>query len=212
MIIDKFEKKLNYKRILAVLECDLDNEQYMLLKDNIKKMENLFFNNINPICIYNINDNESSGYCGDIFVLYSIRGHIEKICDDFFKNGEYMNGLIINSIADDYLMNMLESISDEIENFCICSEIGIVEKGIPGENLPYNVQYDICKFLKSDKYGIIINNNFVLNPSKSLSFILKTKKGQNNTKLSHNCQNCEIKSCKWRKQAFISIIPIISPL
>lgn len=194
MIINDFQISLNFKRVLNIAECYEDNPLYYYVKETAENLVPLFYDSIMPVCIFDLSEFKINEYNNIIPVVYSLGNKITSVSENCFINGEYMNGIILNAMADDYLMQMDKIILSKISNsFDYC-----FKRLVPAENIDISFQNDICNLLDSrNKIGVFANKSFVLNPAKSLSFILaiSDKKAE---ELNHNCSCCYIQNCRWR--------------
>jgi len=205
VIIDEFNIRIDKNRVLNIIGCCKDNIVYMDILKTINELENNFYNIINPKAIFEVKDSILTEYEKNIFVILTVGNNIVLYSERLFNNGEYLNGIIFNAMADDYLMQMDSFVCSEIVKECSSINLGVVRKFVPFENIDGKYQKIIADKLDSfKKIGIRANNRNVLYPGKILSFIIGAESNIKNKDIIHNCTKCNVKNCKWRKCTFES--------
>jgi len=203
VIINKFNIKINKNRVLNIIGCYKDNVAYMDILKIIDELENNFYSIISPKAIFEIKKSILTGYEKNIFVILTVGNNILLYSEHLFNNGEYLNGIIFNAMADDYLMQMDFFVCNEITKKCNSINLGVVKKFVPFENIDGKYQKIIADELDSfEKIGISANDRNILYPGKILSFIIGAKSNIKNENIIHNCTKCNKKDCRWRKCFF----------
>lgn len=199
MILKNFNIKLNPNSILKKMDCSKDNPMHDYLLNLFYSIEKNFYCLINPKALFKIKNGLIDNFDSSILVLYTVGKEINDYLSYLFEKDEYTKGLLVNSMADEYLMSMEQKICLEIINKCRFLNLGCKKRFIPGENISIEWQEIICNETKSlELIQVMSNNSFVLQPSKSLSFIIAANKNSSMEDISHNCNNCGLKNCKWR--------------
>lgn len=208
-----FNIKLDKNRVLKALNFqDFQESEY-------NKLYEIFINNINPMYEYKIlNINELS--INEAFMLNldcpenskaeiiiaaicTIGEEINALINTMFSEGNYMNALIIDAMANCWIFSFMESISAEIKAEYEKSGMNLSKHRIPGEDIDISFQNII-----TDKIdiGVSTNSYGILSPLKSASFVIL---GGNEVAAEfsthHNCSNCKNENCMYRKENLLDI-------
>lgn len=199
MIINNFDIKLNVENVLNTIHCYEENEIYNNIINIFYEIEEDFYKYIKPKAIYDFYNNKFKEFENAIFLLFTLGNTISDFSCELMENGEYIKGVIINSMADNYLMQMDKIICNKIYEISSEFKFGLSERFVPYMNIDKKWQKIICDTLKSDESEIICTSEYILKPLKTLSFIIAADKKIPINNINHNCNNCNISNCEWRK-------------
>jgi hypothetical protein len=165
---------------------------------------------IKPWAIYSVFDNTLfSGHevLGDAhklaFGICSIGPELEEEAESCFREKEYLEGLLLDTIGTVAAENLAELVGGEIKErtsglgLCISGRLspGDGKWQLDGQDLIFERFAD--KHLKVKK-----NESFMMTPRKSLSFAYKLGVGYSKEATQGHCQNCGFNSrCSFKKDA-----------
>lgn len=203
MIVEKFDIKVDKDRVLNIIDCYKDNPIYSNICKMIDDIEPEFYNRIKSKALFEIKENILVGYEKTVPVIITVGNDISLYSEYFFNSGEYLKGIIINAMADDYLMQMDFFVCSIIIKKCNSYGLGVSSKFVPFEDIDGKYQKVIVQKLDSfEKIGIWVNERNILYPGKVLSFLIGADKNIKNKSIVHDCSKCSRRDCKWRKVNF----------
>lgn len=134
-----------------------------------------------------------------IMAVATIKDKIESVSSQFFNAGKYMKGMIFDAVGNAALEDLCQKfycdMIDELEK----EGLGATEMIFPGDSKwDINAQKIIFKNLDASRIGVTLNENNIMHPVKSLSFILGIGKGVKSSFSHHDCRKCDFSQCIYR--------------
>lgn len=212
LFFDSFEIQLNKKRILDRMECYENSEGYDRFKEEYDKVEKIALEKIKPKAVlavdriskdfYHSKKNHQKG----VYVLFTIGEEISTYIDELFAGDNYVQGLLVDIIADDYIYQMDEKLQEEVKNLCKEYHMHTVRRIEAPTDIPLEINKDAYKICKGENLlHIKIKDSFMYEPVKTLCVIYELDDGEGDCVLNHSCVKCEKLSCKQRKFDSIKI-------
>lgn len=190
--IDDFGIKLNKEKILAALGCNENSSVYGAVSRYFREEEDTFRSLVSPKAAA-----KREGM--RIFCLLTLGREISEYSKRLFDAGEGMKGLLINAMADEYLFEMDAVLSERIKTECAKTEHGVKERLCAPENLPLPEQKVIVE--KTEIDGVGLTEAFMLNPVKTLGYILELTEDTSVFNAQHDCSKCRATDCPRRSAA-----------
>lgn len=200
MIKDKFNLKINKKRIFKALDIKENTTVYEEAEKEFEECRNIFFQLAEPICLYEAEEKQIESYAARVYVLLSLGNRVSEKAAELFEQGEYFKGFVFNGICDGFLMEMDKAVLKDIEGLACIMKIGLEKRFYPHENAPSELMAELVEKVRGKSCGININESFVLSPSKSIGFVIGGSYGVKRKAKAYNCKSCLQKDCKWRWQ------------
>lgn len=200
MQINSFDINIDKNKLYKALDIVDDTPVYDEAEGVFNDCIKFFYDKIKPLCLYEIKRHKIKNYSYSIFVIMTLGAEVDLFANELFNSGEYFKGYLLNGICDYYLMQMDNTALKRIKESLIKdykNEIGFGNRFYPHENIEGNKMTEIIKWTNAEEYGINVNESFVLNPSKSIGFIIGADKDLNKN-IGHSCKSCPNKACKWR--------------
>lgn len=206
MKITKFHIQLSKDEILRSLDCYADNslyeefsEEYDVCVDKVHALE--------KACALVVMDTipKIAGIAEEwigkraVFVLLTLGDKVTQESAKLFQQGDYLSGMLINTIADYYLFHMEQEVTNYLEQICKEEQIGIERRLEIPEELPMEIQKVICTATKASELGIQVNEHYMLNPIKTMTYVYLISENTNEFRVEHNCNSCNIKDCMIKK-------------
>ena len=127
-----------------------------------------------------------------------------------FEKGDYLEGLILDTISDQILFNVSSQLYEKVIESMKEKGLGLTFRISPGdENIPMEKQKDILIKLEGrEKLDLDITEGYMLNPVKSLAFFYGADKNLSLEKKDHDCSRCTRVDCKFgdKKQVSIKVL------
>ncbi len=134
-----------------------------------------------------------------LFKITTLGKEISDWSTELFARGNYMGGLLVNAMADEYLFQASELINPEVIALCKERKLGITKRlEAPGQ-MDMKVQKLAFDTTEAGKeLGMGITDSYMLNPVKSLCQVFLLEPGAAKFKVDHNCAECDQVNCKMR--------------
>lgn len=211
--IRNLKLKSNMKIVLNLIEC---NEESVVYNEMVKEYNKLWPKAeklIEPVILINygqipeeISNKSIEEGKEAIFCIISIGNELSKMSTSEFENGDYVAGMILNSIADEILFQLDEIAKTHIIAECKKRGLGIEKRLEAPNNIEMRSQKVVWE--KTNAYynaNITINDSYVFNPVKTYGQIYLLNNSCRYTNLDHNCDECGAISCKFRKNKDIKL-------
>jgi hypothetical protein len=168
----------------------------------------LAYSLIKPLAIYSLVDNSSlqdHHILKDaekiVFGVCTIGSALEEQVDKYFKERNYLEGVVLDAIGTVAVENLVESVGLEIkkkaanQGFCISARLG------PGyENWPLDDQHLLFSYLPHEPAGVKINSSGMMLPQKSISFAYTMGREDMDMPNHTTCHLCDLsKRCAYKK-------------
>ncbi len=182
--------------VLRAIDCDADNPIYDTVYALFDETMPIFQNSVAPVAAYAFCENILEDYPYTILALYSLGCLVSDISDQFFREGLYMKGLLMDTIADCYLMQMDKIVLEAIEADCIRRNVGTTRPFIPAETIDAHYQKQIVDHFPA--LLVSVTKSFMLSPVKSMTKMIGVSQSLPTIDIKHNCARCALTTCKWR--------------
>lgn len=187
--IKDFNIKLNKKAVLQRLGCGEESSIYGTVSAYFDEIERDFFTLILPCAVMRIED--MRGYC-----LLTLGSKVSDYSRSLFDKGEGMRGLLADAMADEYLFAMDTELSEHIKLFCAEKDYGINKRLDAPQDIPLSEQKTIAE--KAGIDGVGVTEAFMLEPVKSLGYILEFTTDKSVFNAQHDCSKCPNLDCPRR--------------
>lgn len=132
----------------------------------------------------------------------SLGDTIVNIINNYFEEGNYLEGMLLDSIADDILFQYSNIMREELEKTLSNINCGLSKRISPGDN-NYPIEYtkfiiDELIRLENPSQKITYTDSYMISPVKSLAFMYGVGNNIKSEK-DHDCKSCSNINCKFRE-------------
>lgn len=178
------------------------------IKEIIQNQIILAYSLIKPRAIYSFIDNLS---LKDYYIfkdeqkiaigICTIGRELLDMVDEHFSKRAYLEWLVLDAVGTVAIENLVELVGDEIERKASQEGLRISERLSPGcANWQLDGQNIIFSHFSNETVGVTINESYMMNPRKSVSFAYKLHRDGIEEVRSDNCRHCELDRCNYRKE------------
>lgn len=211
---EKMEKILKYENIkleieeeqvLTTLNCTKDNPTYDQVKMEFDVVKEQVEQIIDPKCLLKVTTMNVEGKKEKqvLIGVGTIGEGVENLSKGYFKEGAYLKGMLVNTIADYCVFALEEWLQERIAN-------EMQERGYHIKRrmeFPKDFQRDTQEFLVKEldatkTLGITLTSAGMMEPAKSFSYVYLLRKSYGckaNQGTTHHCESCNLKRCSYRK-------------
>ncbi len=187
--IKNFNTELNKKAVLQRIGCGSKSSIYDTVSLYFDEIEYDFETLVMPyaaVCIENMR-----AYC-----LLTLGSSVSDYTRSLFDRGEGMRGLLADAMADEYLFALDAELSEHIKLLCAKNGWGVKERLSAPEDFPLSEQKIIAEKTGIDDVGV--TEAFMLEPVKSMGYILEFTDDKNIFNAQHDCSKCSNFNCPRR--------------
>lgn len=204
--LDGFELKAERKSILAHVDCYEDSPVYEMMCEEYEDIIDEMMDLARPVGIIGFGTLPKSAATDDykegtpiIYGLCSIGGAISEQSTQAFADGEYVRGMLCDSIATNLLFSMEGRLLECLEEICREHHVGILRRLEAPHDLPMTIQREAWKHLELERrFGIRISSGKMFDPVKTSLNVYILTEDTGTFKAQHDCRRCSNFSCKFR--------------
>jgi hypothetical protein len=126
---------------------------------------------------------------------------IDKIVEDHFDGGDYLRGMIADVVGN----RAVESVAHNSASL-ICSEARTLDLSTARQISPGYGKWDtsgqrpVFKMLDPSPIGVSLNDQCMMEPKKSISFVTPLVEGEAQPDDRPPCHGCDFKNCSYRRK------------
>lgn len=204
--LDGFEPKAEKKSILAHVDCYEDSPVYEMMSEEYDEIIDEMVSLARPVGIIGFGTLPESAATDDykagtpiLYGLCSIGGAISAQSTKAFTDGEYVKGMLCDSIATNLLFSMEGRLIECLREVCGEHKVGITRRLEAPHDLPMTMQREAWKHLELEKrFGIGISSGNMFDPVKTSLNIYILTDDASAFKAQHDCRRCNNFNCKFR--------------
>ena len=144
--LDGFEPKAEMKSILAHVDCYEDSPVYEMMREEYEDIIDEMMQLAKPVGIVGFGKLPESAATDDykagtpiIYGLCSIGGAISEQSTQAFADGEYVKGMLCDSIATNLLFSMEGRLLECLREICVEHKVGILRRLEAPHDLPMTI-------------------------------------------------------------------------
>ncbi|MCR4588376.1 MAG: hypothetical protein K5682_08220 [Lachnospiraceae bacterium] len=135
-----------------------------------------------------------------LYVVQTIGTELGDLSDRFFQTRNYVDGLVLDAMADSCLFALDQAVTERIRNRCRKDGLGVLARLSPSVEIPLSFQRKAFEETQAaEKLGIGITVADMLDPAKSSSNVYLLSSNPDVMRVEHDCRTCTMKECVLRK-------------
>lgn len=137
-----------------------------------------------------------SGQDTIIYVVLTLGKGPDKLCKSFFDKGDAFSGLLVSLMADASLFAFESQVQEHIKQMCREEGLGVSRRLSIPEDLPMEIQKSACDAVEAKRtLGISLTSAYMMNPEKSMCYVLAVTEDASVFQAGHNCSRCGNQEC-----------------
>lgn len=141
-----------------------------------------------------------------LFVILTLGKEISAWSAALFAQGDYLEGMVVDAIADDALFQTMERMKPVIRKACEEKGFGITARLEAPEDLPMEAQRVGVAVTQAQRtLGVTLTSGCMLDPVKSACQVYLLSQDCKTFHLEHDCRSCPNRTCKLRTPSAISL-------
>jgi uncharacterized 2Fe-2S/4Fe-4S cluster protein (DUF4445 family) len=204
--IDGFEPKIQLKSVLKSMECYEDSPVYEEVVEEYEEIYEEMCSLMEPVGVIGFGqltkEIETDRYKAGtpvIFAVTSIGDGIKQKSTEAFQTGDYVKGMLCDSMADDALFSMEERLIEVLKEVCREHHVGIKKRLEAPHDISMESQLEAWKQLElKTRFGIDISTGYMFDPVKTSCQVFILTEDESMFRARHDCKNCPNLKCKRR--------------
>jgi len=141
------------------------------------------------------------------YVIYTVGNEITELSGHYFSKGDYLAAMLIDAMANDYLSQMDDVITDLIYQQCKQMKTGVLKRLDPPSDIPLEAQKIILEETGAAKeWDLGITEGYMFTAVKTNCYVLILTEDENKFEARHDCAKCNLPDCKMRKTVKLDVI------
>lgn len=199
-LLPKFKEDISQDAVFSILHVSPDSEVYEQVLADFEVLKPLAAVLVEPLACFRLGSyrgNESCVYC-----LVTVGDKISRYSTEYFHEGDYMKGMLLNVMADVFLSQLEAEMMKHLKIECAKKRVGVAERLEAGGLIGMELQKQILDKLEcGDTKRITVTEGFMYNPVKTTGFILLLSDDPAVFRGQHACETCDLTECHWRHRA-----------
>lgn len=207
MKITKFEIEICRESVLNLINCHHNSEIYETVIKEYEEVLEEVYKKLHPVALL------SFGMLGDLcpdqyelwggealFGITSVGDEISTWSSELFETGDYLRGLLVDAMADDYLFQMDHQLAKPIISLCRQKKCGVSRRLEAPQDISMAVQKTALEAADGEALaGIQITESMMFNPVKTTCQVYLLDENPKHLRIVHDCSSCPNVNCKMRK-------------
>ncbi len=141
-----------------------------------------------------------------VITVTTIGKEIDSIIKSSFENGDYLKGMIADSIGTTAVEYINKAMWNKLISNIKDTDMGITSRLSPGSGgWDIKGQKGISASVDASKIGVRFTDSYLMVPLKSTSVMYGFGKGIGITRADHICSECNMKNCRYRMDGKVEI-------
>lgn len=214
-MLDNLKVIVRIDEVLKWLDCSKDSPAYKQLLEEYLEIESEAINLLRPTGILGLSqiplDDKYGEYGGKkaIYTVISVGRDISYKSSQYFKNSEYMKGMICDAIADIALFSLDEQVKLAVKQFSFERKYGVLTRIEAPQDIPMQINKEAWNLLELKKYmDVNITSGLMFDPVKTSCNIFILTDDLKQCNMDHDCSKCPNVNCKMRniKKVMITVL------
>ncbi len=142
-----------------------------------------------------------------MYVVLTLGKGPDKLCKSFFDKGDAFSGLLVSLMADASLFAFESQVQEHIKQMCREEGLGVSKRLSIPEDLPMEIQKSACDAVEAKRtLGITMTQAYMMNPEKSMCYVLAVTEDAGIFKGGHDCTRCGKKECLMGEKVTLTLL------
>ena len=206
--IDGQSLTIDYDIVFKQIKCDKNNPFYEEFKEEYEELLPQVMDVLNPVAalVFSPYPEDLGGSIKPgTEVLYMIATVGKEICgliSDYFKNGDYVKGMLTDAMASAALFSFEKPVFKVIRKMCAEKHVGIRKRYEAPGHIPMDIQKVAFDALNAgETLGLSISSGLMYDPVKSSCQVFETTQDERVMRLAHGCSDCSNTDCPHRSES-----------
>lgn len=201
-ILNDFNIKTNKKNVFHRIDCDIDSPVFDIVNEEYKRLELELYSLIKPLALIKFSEDK-----GFIYVIITIGDGLSNLATRYFAEGDYLSGMLVNAMADEFLFQLEDPVQDFIKEECARRAIGVTCRLEAPSSMPMEMNKEILEETDANNnLGMTLTEAYMFSIVKTNAYMLEISNDPQCFNGHHSCDKCENRNCKMRKEERVKLI------
>lgn len=206
MKLDQFKPKIKKEQVLRMMECFEGDQLYEELSVEYENCYHEVQAVLSPCALISFAKLPQSELVPQnlwgkeaVYILLTLGAEFSELLKQREEKGEHTQALLLDTMADALIFNLEKQVTKHVQSMCKERHVGVAGRLEAYSDLPAAFQNIICEELDSKQYGVTCNESYILEPVKSMTYVLEITEDETQFHAFHNCAQCRENGCKMKK-------------
>ncbi|HBA63201.1 MAG TPA: hypothetical protein DCZ20_05020, partial [Lachnospiraceae bacterium] len=201
-ILRNFHPYIDREKVLQQMHCYPDSPVYEEMTESFNEIKDEMMKLCTPagvMALGKIPGNYLQQEREAVYVLVTIGQGVSDYSTEKFAEGDYVQGLLIDAIADQILFSLEDDIQRELRKACIGWKRGVIRRIETPQDISMEIQKEVLRQTKAGELlGLKLSGGYMFRPLKTSSQIYLTTEDVRVFQAQHNCRTCPNLHCNFR--------------
>lgn len=201
-----FNIEISIENVLQFLDVTKQSDLYDEILEELEELLPIAQEKIKPVALLNFGSLNEHSVTQDgktitdvLYGICSIGKEMGEWSTRFFAEGDYLKGMLVDAISDDYLFQMDQQLEHTAIELCRKNGKGILGRVEAPNDVPMSVQKEAYLATEAHTEGIGIKESYMYDPVKTLCLVYLLDEKATHFSAGHDCAHCDNFSCKNRQ-------------
>ena len=209
--LSDFHINFNREMVFHIIDCYQDSPIYVEVTEEYENLKTKVSSLVEPVALLKFGKlqkgtEEFAADTSVIYALMTIGDEVSRLSSQYFEQGDYLAGMLVNAMADDYLFQLDGEVQKNIRIECALRHLGVQKRLEIPHNIPIETQKTILEETKAfDELNMNVTEGYMFTTVKTIAYILILTNKEEDFNMQHNCDECDSVNCKIRKKTKVNI-------
>lgn len=194
-VITSFFIRLKKEQVFQTAGGRSEDSAFCCLEEAFSVVEEWFYKLIQPKVILKEQKTPEPA----VLVFLTLGQKVTDFSSYCMQKGEYLQGLLLDVMADLYLFEADRAVRQRIKEFCAVRELGVEKRAEAPADFSFEVQKQLVASMTEEEDGIFVTEGGMLSPVKSMFYLCRLTKEAGIFRVQHDCRKCPAKNCRMRR-------------
>jgi len=209
-IVKEFHITIRKNVVFKLLDCRSDSPIYDLVEKTYEELLKTVYSYIEPksFILYAKPGKGETGLLGKygrefLYIVTTIGEKLETRSMNCFGEGKYLEAMLLDAMADDYLFQMEEALTGILKEEAAKRGKGIKQRIEAPDDIPIEFHKTVFeKIDKAERQNIKMTAGYMFEPVKTCCYVLALSENKDLFKCRHDCGKCQMFDCKLRTTSY----------
>lgn len=204
--LEEFHPRIDKDVVFRLINCYPDSPVYEEMEESFQDMEEKMYRLCCPVGVMakgkipaSLDPKKEGKEREAIFVLVTVGQEISDYSTRAFQKGDYVEGMLADSMADAALFSLEDDIQKALRAACAEWHLGILKRLEAPQDISMEVQKEVLIRTGAEQLlGMGLSQGYMFRPLKTSCQIYLTTSEEGIFKSQHNCRSCSNLTCGLR--------------
>ena len=201
-ILREFHPRIEKDMVFRQIQCFPDSPVYEEIEDTYRDIETEMLKLCEPAGVMALGKIPAGYFHQEreaIYVLVTIGPKLSSLSTRKFAEGDYVQGMLIDAVADSILFSLEADIIRELRRTCLAWKKGISRRLEAPHDISMQIQAEAFKQTNAGELlGLGLSDGYMFQPIKTSCQIYLTSDDEHQFQAQHNCRKCPNVDCLLR--------------